>query len=123
MKVSVNTPAPVTAVVNTQNSSEVVVNTFGSLSATVNTQGTSEVVSVGIQGPIGPQGAVGPQGPTGPIGPQGVAGINGITVINQAVDIDNSNLQDGSVLVYKTFVNKWTSTRELNQQTLESGEY
>jgi hypothetical protein len=123
MKVRISTPVHASAVVNTQSASEVIVSTPISSTTVVNPQNNTEVVAVGIQGPIGPQGPAGPAGSQGPIGPQGPAGINGITVINQAIDIDNSNLRDGSLLVYKTATSRWTSTIELNQQTLESGEY
>ena len=39
------------------------------------------------------------------------------------VDIVTEGKQDGSVLVYKTQTNKWTSTRLLNQQYMEGGEF
>lgn len=84
---------------------KVKVNTPIPASVVVNTQGTSEVVAVGIQGP------------------QGIEGPATILTINNAVDVDRSNLQDGSVLVYKTSTSKWTSTRLLNQQDVEAGEF
>ena len=65
----------------------------------VNTQGTSEVVAVGVQGPAGP------------------------AFINAAEDVDVSNLENGSVLVYKSSSLKWTATRTLEQQNLEGGHY
>jgi hypothetical protein len=65
----------------------------------VNQQGVSQVVSVGIQGPSGPN------------------------TITNATDIDSTNLQNGSVLVYKTSTNKWTSTTILDSQNVEAGEY
>lgn len=65
----------------------------------VNTQGTTEVVAVGVQGPSGP------------------------AYINTAEDVDVSNLENGSVLVYKSSALKWTATRTLEQQSLEGGHY
>lgn len=65
----------------------------------VNTQGTTEVVSVGVQGPSGP------------------------TSISNASDVDVTNLENGSVLVYKSSALKWTATRTLEQQNLEGGHY
>lgn len=65
----------------------------------VNQQSTSQVVSVGIQGPAGP---------------------NSIT---SATDVDTTNLQNGSVLVYKANTSKWTSTTTLDSQNMEAGEY
>lgn len=65
----------------------------------VNTQGTTEVVAVGVQGPAGP------------------------SYLNSAGDVDVSNLENGSVLVYKSSALKWTATRTLEQQNLEGGHY
>lgn len=65
----------------------------------VNPSGTSQVVSVGVQGPAGP------------------------AVIALAGDVDVTNLQNGSILVYKTQSNKWTSTTVLDAQNLEGGEF
>jgi hypothetical protein len=65
----------------------------------VNTQGTTEVVSVGVQGPSGPNN------------------------ISTATDVDVSDLEDGSVLVYKSSSLKWKATRTLEQQNLEGGHY
>ena len=38
-------------------------------------------------------------------------------------NVDTFNLQNGSVLVYSTSTNKWTSTIHLNLQDMEAGEY
>jgi|694.fasta_scaffold32172_2 hypothetical protein len=65
----------------------------------VNTQGTTEVVAVGVQGPSGPN------------------------YVNTAGDVDVSNLENGSVLVYKSSSLKWTATRTLEGQNLEGGHY
>lgn len=56
----------------------------------------------------------------GPQGPQGPAGIQDIS---QANDIDISNLENGSVLVYSQNDEKWVATRLLEQQAIESGHY
>jgi len=66
----------------------------------VNTAGTSQVVGVGIQGPPGPQSS-----------------------IATLPDVDITNLQNGSVLVYQTSTNKWTSTTTLDSQNMEAGEF
>ena len=58
-----------------------------------------QVVSVGIQGPSGPSG------------------------ITTAGDVDVSNLEDGSVLVYKSSSSMWTATTTLEQHNLEGGHY
>lgn len=62
----------------------------------------TQVVSAGIQGP---------------------AGATGVTPISQAPDVDLTTLENGSVLVYLTDSEKWTSTRLLSQQVVEAGEY
>lgn len=43
--------------------------------------------------------------------------------INTAPDVDVSNLQDGSVLVYSTNAVKWVATTTLEKQTLEGGHF
>jgi len=39
------------------------------------------------------------------------------------VDITTNGLIAGSILVYKTATNKWTSTTLLNEQNMEGGEF
>lgn len=62
----------------------------------------TQVVSAGIQGP---------------------PGAPGFTSMSNATDVDSTNLENGSVLVYFTDTAKWTSTTLLSQQTMEAGEY
>lgn len=62
-------------------------------------QQTTQVVSVGVQGPAGPN------------------------LVTSAADVDASNLKNGSVLVYSTNTNKWTSTTTLEEQNMEGGEF
>jgi hypothetical protein len=54
-------------------------------------------------------------------------GIQGLSAsdmsLNNLSDVDASSLENGSVLVYKTNTNKWTSTRLLDQQYMEGGEF
>jgi hypothetical protein len=38
-------------------------------------------------------------------------------------DVDTAELVNGSVLVYKTTTNKWTSTTTLEAQNMEGGEF
>lgn len=90
---------------------KVTVNTTTPYDVTVNASPTFEVSNVGIQGPVGPT------GPTGPVGPAS------LTVVSQASDVDSSNLNDGSVLVYKTTTSKWTSTTTLDAQIIEGGHF
>lgn len=66
----------------------------------VDTNTDVEVLSVGIQGPS--------------------ALDAGLSMLG---DVDASNLVNGSVLVYKTNTNKWTSTLNLDAQNLEGGEF
>ena len=78
---------------------KVIVNSQQNKTVSVNTQGTTEVVAVGIQGPPGP------------------------SSITQAGDVDATNLVEGSVLVYRTTSQKWTSTTTLDAQNMEGGEF
>jgi hypothetical protein len=43
--------------------------------------------------------------------------------INKLDDIDVSNLQDGSVLIYSTNSSKWEASTLLEKQTVEGGQY
>lgn len=43
--------------------------------------------------------------------------------LEQFTNIDDSNLEDGSVLVYKEQSTDWTATRDLNQQNVDGGEF
>lgn len=74
----------------------------GSKVVTVNKQGTTEVISIGIQGPAG------------------TAGSNNIS---NAVDVDSTDIQNGSVLIYNTSTNKWTATTIFDAQNIEGGEF
>lgn len=78
---------------------KVIVSSQQSKTVSVNTQGTTEVISVGIQGPPGP------------------------SSITHAGDVDSSILVDGSMLVYRTISQKWTSTTTLDAQNMEGGEF
>lgn len=53
----------------------------------------------------------------------GVQGPSGVTALNRATDVDLTNLEEGSVLVYKMTTNKWTSTTTLDAQDMEGGEF
>ncbi len=54
-------------------------------------------------------------------------GIQGLSATDLPLanfsDVDTTSLEDGSILVYKTQTNKWTSTRLLDQQFMEGGEF
>jgi hypothetical protein len=53
----------------------------------------------------------------GMIGPQGVTTIEGLQ------NIDISNIQNGSLLIYNVSTQKWTASNLLEQQIVESGQY
>lgn len=55
------------------------------------------------------------QGPQGPPGSQ--------QPISTAPDVDLTNLQDGSLLIYSTQEQKWVANTQLTNQSLESGQY
>ena len=54
-------------------------------------------------------------------------GIQGVSASDMSItnmsDVDATTLENGSVLVYKTNTSKWTSTRLLDQQFMEGGEF
>jgi NADPH-dependent curcumin reductase CurA len=54
---------------------------------------------------------------SGMIGPTGVTTFSGLT------DIDLNQLSAGSVLVYNAGTQKWTATKLLDQQIVESGQF
>jgi hypothetical protein len=43
--------------------------------------------------------------------------------MSDIANVDTTTLIDGSVLVYKTITNKWTSTTTLDAQNMEGGEF
>lgn len=53
-------------------------------------------------------------------GPQGPPGV---TKISDATDVDDSNLEDGSILIYSQSNDMWVASRLLEQQAIESGHY
>ena len=68
--------------------------------------------SKGDKGDQGPSGAPGPRGPMGPAGKPGSRGVkgskgDGVNKITDLVDVDISNLVDGSVLVWRSKLNKF----------------
>jgi hypothetical protein len=57
------------------------------------------------------------------IAEQGPPGPSGIQNISDALDVDSSGKTDGSVLVYSNQNQKWVATTQLENQTIESGQY
>jgi hypothetical protein len=53
----------------------------------------------------------------------GIMGPPTVNSITNSGDIDVSNLQSGSMLVYNTTTNKWVATKLLDQQTIEAGQF
>lgn len=54
----------------------------------------------------------------------GIQGLSASDVnLSNMSDVDATSLENGSVLVYKTTTNKWTSTRLLDLQFMEGGEF
>jgi len=43
--------------------------------------------------------------------------------LEQFTNIDDTNLENGSMLVYKEPTENWTATRDLNQQNVDGGEF
>lgn len=55
------------------------------------------------------------------VGIQGLSASD--TTISNFSDIDVTSLVNGSVLVFKTNTNKWTSTTTLDAQNMDAGEF
>lgn len=55
------------------------------------------------------------------IGIQGLSASN--AKLEQIQNVDASNLNEGSILVYSLTTNKWTSTTTLDAQNMEGGHY
>jgi hypothetical protein len=53
----------------------------------------------------------------------GMIGPSGPIAINAMLDVDISNLQNGSLLIFSNVTNKWTAGNLLEQQIVESGQY
>jgi hypothetical protein len=68
----------------------------------VETPGLVTVLTVAEQGPVGP---------------------SGVTTISNASDVDSSNKKEGSVLIYSNQNQKWVASTQLENQTIESGQY
>lgn len=55
------------------------------------------------------------------VGEQGLTGSTGS--ITDIIDVDATNKENGSVLVYKALTAKWTATRLLEEQEMNGGHY
>ena len=56
-------------------------------------------------------------------GPKGAQGEAGSTFLSNLNDVESSNLQDGSLLIYKQQTQKWIASTELNNQAIDAGHY
>jgi hypothetical protein len=52
-----------------------------------------------------------------------VANPSVVESISNIADVDTTVKANGSILVYKTITNKWTSTTTLDAQNMEGGEF
>lgn len=52
-----------------------------------------------------------------------IEGFMQIFRLGDLVDVDLSDLEDGSVLVYKANTDKWTATKVLSQQYINAGQF
>lgn len=48
---------------------------------------------------------------------------NQVTNLSSILDVDVSNLADGSLLVYNDNINKWVASTNLNKQNMDGGFY
>lgn len=58
---------------------------------------------------------------TGMMGPRGADGVTGS--LDSILDVNVTNKQDGSLLIYSSTTNKWEATTTLSNQTLEAGQF
>lgn len=56
-------------------------------------------------------------------GPKGAKGEAGVNRMNDLSDVDITNIQDGSLLVYKQQTQKWLATKDLDSQAIDAGHY
>lgn len=76
-------------------------------------------VKVSVSKPTNINTVLGIQGPEGPQGASALANFH----ISQALDVDVSNLTDGSLLIYSTDSDKWVANTNLDSQAMDCGEY
>lgn len=69
----------------------------------------TQVITAGSQGPRGPKGEKGDTGPS--------------MSISNAPDVDSTDLQEGSLLIFSSQQQKWVANTQLTNQSLESGHY
>jgi hypothetical protein len=53
----------------------------------------------------------------------GIMGPRGTSTIQNLDDVDMSNLQNGSLLIYSTAATRWQASTLLDSQTLEAGQF
>lgn len=92
------------------------------LKVNVDSQGSTINPSTG-QVSVSDVGGVGGSTNITTIGIQGASGAVVPLSENVQVDIVSEGLNNGSLLVYKTNTSKWTATKTLNLQTVDSGEF
>ena len=64
------------------------------------------------------------EGSQGPRGPKGDRGETGLPAnLSDSPDVNVSNLQDGSLLIFSSQQQKWVANTQLANQSLESGQY
>lgn len=84
----------------------------------------------GSRGPTGYQGATGPVGPTGSLGvtgPRGATGPTGVpgpmALFSNSPELDLTNLENGSLLIYNDSTQLWESSTLLENQVINGGQY
>lgn len=97
---------------------EVIIRQEGSIKLSTQITTPTKEVTVREIGPEGPQGIPGPEGPAGADGSG-----SGIANLADAKDVDMSNLEDGSLLVFNGGTFKWTATNTIEDQYIEGGHF
>lgn len=58
---------------------------------------------------------------TGLMGPKGKDGT--LSALSTLIDVDSSNVKDGSLLIFSTLTNTWVAGNLLNNQIMEAGQF
>lgn len=72
-------------------------------------------------GPVAVVSTLGAQVQVPAVGIQGISGALGS--VASIGDVDASNLENGSLLIYNTNITKWVASRQLNAQDMDGGNF
>ena len=91
----------------------IVTSTSNTSIISTSSEGTSIIAGNASQPTIILSGIMGPKGSDGAVA----------STMDALSDVDLTNLQEGSLLIYSTSQSKWFSSNVLNNQVLEAGQF